>query len=68
MFYLQTDSMRDFFCVIFGRFEVDLPMDRFLCPVRAIRFYLVPTASVSLDPHESACPPTCVTCEFCRPL
>ena len=58
--FLQTDSMRDPFRVFIlcdlGRFVVDLPVDRFLCPVRAIRFYLGTTVLVLLGPHESACP------------
>ena len=52
-----------FFCTIFGRFVVGLPVDRLLCPVWAIRFYLGLTASVSLGPHECVFP-TCLTRKF----
>ena len=57
---LQTESVRDpfrvFLLTIFGRFLVDLPLDRFLGPVRAICIYLGLTASISLGPHACACP------------
>ena len=44
---------RFFFCTIFGRFVVDLPVDRFLCLVLAVRIYLDPTVSVSRVPYLS---------------
>ena len=52
--HLPFDRLTVYLChrAALQRLLFDLPVERFLCPVRAILIYLGLTALVSLGPHE----------------